>query len=93
MNKDLEKIRARDRKEIQQLKTSLDENSQVNRELVVQQEELIKQLQAKIDLAEVTKVEMESFQTQALEVHDKMESAQQNLFTKVEAVQSCYRVA
>jgi ABC-type phosphate transport system auxiliary subunit len=34
MNKDFEKIRACDRQEIQQLKTSLDENSQANRELV-----------------------------------------------------------
>jgi hypothetical protein len=61
--------------------------------LAIQQGELIKQLQAKIDLAEVTAVEMEAFQAQALEVHEKLELAQQDLFTKVEVVQSCYRVA
>jgi len=54
---------------------------------------LIKQLQAKIDLVEVTTMDMESFEAQALEVHDKLESAQQNLFTKLEVVQSLYRVA
>jgi hypothetical protein len=54
---------------------------------------LIKKLQAKIDLVEVIAVEMESFQARALEVHEKMESSQQDLFTKVEVVQSCYWVA
>jgi len=51
---------------------------------------LIKQLQAKVHLAEVTVVEMETFQAQTLELHEKLELAQQNLFTKVEAIQSCY---
>lgn len=60
--------------------------------MVTQQEELIKQLQAKIDLTEGTVVEMAAFQTQALEVHEKLESAQQDLFTKLEAIQNCYRV-
>jgi hypothetical protein len=59
--------------------------------LVTQQEELIKQLQAKIDLTEGTIVEMASFQAQALEVHEKLESTQQDLFTKVEAIQNCYQ--
>jgi hypothetical protein len=35
---------------------------------------------------------MAVFQAQALEVHEKLESAQQNLFTKVEVVQNYYRV-
>jgi hypothetical protein len=33
------------------------------------------------------------FQAQVLEVHENMESTQQNLFTEVEVVQRCYRVA
>jgi hypothetical protein len=92
MNKDFEQIRVCDRKENQQLKTILDNNSQTNKELVTQQEEFIKKLQAKVHLAKVTVVEMVVFQAHALEVHKKMELAQQNLFTKVEVVQSCYRV-
>jgi hypothetical protein len=95
MNRGFEQIRACDRQEIQQLKISLDEmhkNSQASRELAIQQGELVKQLQAKINLTENTTVDMAVFQAQALEVHEKLESTQQNLFTKVEAVQNYYRV-
>jgi len=95
MNKEFEQVRAYDRHQIQQLKTNLDElcqNSQANRELVTQQKELIKQLQAKIDLVEGTTVEMAYFQAQALEVHENIESTQQAFFTKVEAIQNCYGV-
>jgi uncharacterized protein YigA (DUF484 family) len=92
MNKDVEQVRAHDRQQIQQLKTNLDElyqNSQANRELATQWEELIRKLQAKIDLAESTTMEMATFQSQAMEVHEKMESIQQDIFTKVEAIQNC----
>jgi hypothetical protein len=47
--------------------------------LVIQQEELIKQLQARLDLIEGTSVEISTFQTQALEVNEKLEMAQQDL--------------
>jgi hypothetical protein len=39
-----------------------------------------------------TVVDMGFFQAQALEVHEKLESTQQSLFTKVEVVQNYYRV-
>jgi ABC-type phosphate transport system auxiliary subunit len=64
MNKEFEQVRAYDKHHIQQLKTNLDElyhNSQENRGLVTQQEELIKKLQAKIDLTKGTTVEMAYF--------------------------------
>jgi hypothetical protein len=86
MNKGLEKIRAYDRQEIQQLKTSLDElhrNSQANRELTIQREELVKQLQAKINTIENTTVNVAVFQAQALEVQEKLESTQQNIFVRL----------
>ena len=35
---------------------------------------------------------MAFFQAQALEVHEKLESTQQDIFTKVEAIQNSYRV-
>jgi hypothetical protein len=57
MNKSFEQIRACDRQEIQQLKFSLDEmhkNAQASREWASQQGELVKQLQAKINLTENT---------------------------------------
>ena len=60
--------------------------------MVTQQEELIKKLQANIYLAEGTIVYMATFQAQALEVHEKLESTQQYPFTKVEAIQNYYWV-
>ena len=60
--------------------------------MVTQHEELVKKLQAKIELVEGTIVDMEFFQAQALEVHEKLESTQQDIFTKVEAIQNCYWV-
>jgi hypothetical protein len=64
MNQDFDQIRAYERHQIQQLQASIEEfqrNSQADRELATQQEELIKQLQAKVHLAEVTTVEVANF--------------------------------
>jgi hypothetical protein len=80
--------------QIQQLQANLEElhrNSQANKGLVTQQDELIKKLQARLDLTEGTSVEISSFQTQALEVNEKLEMAQQDLFMKVDAIQKCYQ--
>ena len=77
MNKEFEQVIANEKHEIQQLKSNLDElhqNSQDNKGLVTQQEELIKKLQANIELVEGTTINMEFFQDQALEVHEKLES-------------------
>jgi hypothetical protein len=68
MNKGFEKLRACDRHEIQQLKTSLDEmhkHSLGSRELAIQHAELVKQLQAKMNLTENTTVDMAVFQVLA----------------------------
>jgi hypothetical protein len=78
MNKGFEQIRACDRQEIHQLKTSLEEmhkNSQASRELAIQQGELVKQLQVKINLTENMTVDMAVFQARALDVHEKLELA------------------
>jgi hypothetical protein len=94
MNQDFEQVRAYDRHQIQQLQANLEElhqNSQANKGLVTQQEELIKKLQARLDLTEGTSVEISSFQTQALEVNEKLEISQQDLFMKVDAIQKCYQ--
>ena len=83
MNRDFEQTRAYDMHQIQQLQANLEElhhNSQANKGLIMQQEELIKQLQARLDLIEGRSVEISSFQTQALEVNEKLEIAQQDLF-------------
>jgi ABC-type phosphate transport system auxiliary subunit len=76
MNKGFEQIRAHDRQEIQQLKINLDEmhkNSQASRELAIQQEELVKQLQAKLNLTKNATVDISYFQAQALEVLEKLD--------------------
>jgi hypothetical protein len=51
-------------------------NSQASRELAIQQGELVKQLQDKINLTKNTTVDMAIFQAQVLEVHEKPESTQ-----------------
>jgi hypothetical protein len=53
---------------------------------------LVKQLQARINSTENTVVDMRVFQAKALEVREKLGSAQQSLFTKVEDVQIHFRV-
>jgi hypothetical protein len=50
-------------------------NSQESREMAIQQEELVKQLQAKLNLNKNAIVDISSFQAQALEVLEKMGSA------------------
>jgi hypothetical protein len=54
--------------------------------------ELVKQLQVKVILTEKEVVDISTFQTQALEVHKELESAQQSLFNKVEAIQNHFWV-
>jgi len=54
--------------------------------LVSQRDELIRQLQAGLDLTEGTSVDISAFQTQALEINEKLEMAQQDLFMKVDAI-------
>ena len=93
MSQDFEQVRAYDRHQIQQLQANLEElhqNSQDNKGLITQQEELINQLQTRLDLTEGTSVEISAFRTQALEVNDKIEIAQQDLFMKVDAIQKYY---
>ena len=74
MSQDFEQIKAYDRHQIQRLQANLEElhrNSQANKGLVTQRDELIKKLQARLDLTEGTTVEILSFQTQTLEENEK----------------------
>jgi hypothetical protein len=72
INKDFEQIRASDRQEIQQLKSSLDEMQKKSQT----SNELVRQLQAKVSLTEKAVVDISAFQTQTLEVHKELESTQ-----------------
>jgi hypothetical protein len=89
MTKVFEKTRAHDRQEIQQLRISLDEIQKKSQA----SEELVRQLQVKISLTEKATVDILAFQAQALEVHEKLGSAQRCLLTKIEGVQDYYRLA
>jgi hypothetical protein len=94
MSQEFEQIRAYDWHQIQQLRANLDElhrNSQADKGLITQRDELIKKLQARLDLTEGTTVEILSFQTQTLEENEKQEMIQQDLFMKVDAIQKCYQ--
>jgi hypothetical protein len=94
MSQDFKKIRVHDRKQIQQLQANLEEihqSSQTNQGLVTQRDELIKQLQARLDLTEGTSIDISAFQTQELEINEKLESSQQDLYLKVDAIQKCYQ--
>jgi hypothetical protein len=79
VNKSLEQARAVERQEIQSLKTSLDEMNQriqASQVQVTQQKELVKQLQAKLNLTEGRVVDLKAFQTLSLEAHTKIEVEQ-----------------
>ena len=94
MSQDFKQIRAHDRQQIQQLQTNLDElhqSSQINQGLVIQRDELIRQLQARLEMIEGTSIEISAFQTQALEINERLEIAQQDLFLKVDSIQRWYQ--
>jgi hypothetical protein len=94
MSQDFEQIRAYDRLQIQQLQANLEElhqSSQTDQGLVTQRDEIIEQLQARLSLTEGTSIDITTFQTQALEVNEKLEVAQQDLFLKIDAIQKCYQ--
>jgi hypothetical protein len=44
-----------------------------------------------LDLTEGTSIEILAFQTQALEINEKLEAAQHDLFLKVDVIQKCYQ--
>jgi chromosome segregation ATPase len=94
VNKSLEQARAIERQEIQSLKSSLDEMNQriqASQVQVTQQEELIKQLQAKLNLTEGRVVDSKAFQTLSLEAHTKIEAEQQKLISKIEIIQNYFQ--
>ena len=94
MSKSLEQIRAVERIEIQSLKSSLDEMNQriqVCQVQVTQQKELVKQLQAKLNLTESQVVYLKAFQTLSLEAHTKIEAKQQKLISKIEIIHNYFQ--
>jgi hypothetical protein len=70
-NKGLEEARAADQREIEQLRTELEQMhqlAQINQAQVSQQEELIQQLQSKLNFVENQSIDINIFQSQATEI-------------------------
>jgi hypothetical protein len=93
VNKILAQAGALERQEIQSLKTSLDEMTQriqATQVQVTQQKELVKHLQAKLNLTEGWVIDLKAFQTVSLEAHTKIEVKQQKLISKIEIIQNYF---
>jgi len=59
--------------------------------MVTQHDELIEQLQAILNLTEGTTIDISAFKTQAMEINEKLEVSQHDLYLKVDAIQKCYQ--
>jgi hypothetical protein len=91
---DFEKIRASDQQQIKQLQDNLEllhQSSQTNQGLVTQCDKLIKKLQARLTLTENTTIDISAFKTQASEINERLEVAQQELYLKVDAIRNVIR--
>jgi hypothetical protein len=53
----------------------LHQSSQTNQGLVTQHDELIENLQARLELTEGTSIDISTFQTQVLEINEKLEAS------------------
>jgi hypothetical protein len=60
--------------------------------MVTQCDELIEQLKVILNVTEGTSIDISTFKTQALEINEKLEAAQQDLYLKVDVIQKCYQV-
>jgi hypothetical protein len=92
IKKGLDQARAEDKQEIQSLKSSLNEmNEKVQSSQM--QEELVIQLQTKLESIEGQVIDLKYFQAQSLEVHTKIEVEQQKLISKIEIIQNYFQEA
>jgi hypothetical protein len=86
-----EQARAADQKEIEQLRSDLEQihqKSQTNQAQVSQQEELIRQLQVKLNSGKSQVIDIRIFKCQAIEIRKRVSVAHQGLLAKVEAIQN-----
>ena len=66
--------------------------AQTSQTQVGQQGELIEQLQAKLDFVESQVIDIEIFQSQAIEIRKSVSAAQQGLLAKVETIQNNFQL-
>jgi hypothetical protein len=90
-NTGIEQARVADQKEIEQLKSDLEQThqaAQTNQSQISQQEELIAQLQTKLNFAKSHMIDIGIFQSQAIEIQKRVSATQQGLLAKVETIQN-----
>jgi hypothetical protein len=90
-NTGIELARETDQKEIERLKSDLEQTqqmAQISQSQVSQQGELIGKLQAKLNFAESQVIDIGIFQSQAIEIRKRVSAAQQDLLAKVETIQN-----
>jgi hypothetical protein len=94
-NKGFEQARVTDQQEIERLKSNLEhmhQSAQISQTQVSQQEEKIKLLQSKLISVENQVIDITVFQSQAIEIRNKVEVAQRDLLAKVETIQNHFHM-
>jgi hypothetical protein len=66
--------------------------AQISQTQAIQQEELIKHRQSKLNSTESHVIDITIFQTQAMEIQKKIEATQQGLLSKVEIIQNHFQM-
>jgi hypothetical protein len=85
----IEQARLADKNEIELLKSKLEQAQQVIQEEQIQasqQKGLIQQLQARVEIIESKAIDIEMFQSQAMEIRGRVSAAQRSLLGKVEQI-------
>jgi hypothetical protein len=94
-NKGFEQARVTDQQEIERLKSDLEQmhqSTQISQTQVSQQEEQIKLLQSKLIYVENQVIDITIFQSQAMEIRNKVEVAQHDLLAKVETIHNHFHM-
>jgi chromosome segregation ATPase len=91
VNTGLEQAKEANQKEIERLRSDLEQihqSAQTSQAQVSQQEELIRQLQVKLNSVEIQVIDIRIFKSQVIEIQKRVSVAQQYLLAKVEAIQN-----
>ena len=95
INFDISQFRHGFEQQIKQLEDKLKlsfQNQHLRNNMLSQRDTLINQLQAQITTIERTLIDISSFKKQALEVNEKLQIVQQNLYESLDAIQKNYQV-
>jgi hypothetical protein len=95
VSRSLEEARTTDLREIEKLRSDLEQvrqSAQTSQTQVSQQGQQIIELQSKLEVAENQVVDIKVFRSQAAEIRHKVFTAQQNLLVKVGTIQNHFRM-